>query len=315
MDYAAEMKLAVAGVAWQGPALWPFSAEEAVRRQKVTGLTLARPVEFANSIGMPFKLIPAGEFVMGSPDSEEGRRGGETRHPVRITRAYYLGVHAVTQAEYDRVMGMNPSHHQSTAWQDTRRCPVDRVFWPDAAEFCTKLSMLPEERRSGRAYRLPTEAEWEYACRAGSETRWSFGDDTATLGQHAWYRDNSFEVPPSCNGPAIVETESASRWKPAPVLVTPDVGRKQPNAWGLYDMHGHVMEWCADWYGEYALDTVCDPKGPALGAEKVLRGGCRLLIASSCRSAWRYKIPSDGQRRFCDKFISFRIVLVWAVSN
>jgi len=217
--------------------------------------------EVINSIGMKLKLIPAGEFMMGSPVTEEGRLEDELQHRVRITKPFYLGVYEVTQAEYERVMGTNPSWHSENgkkadivAGLDTSRFPVENVSWEEAVEFCRKLSALAEEKAAGRLYRLPTEAEWEYACRAGTTTRYSFGDDDASIGRYGWYGDNS-----------------DNRTHP--------VGEKEPNAWGLYDMYGNVFDWCQDWYdsGYYENSPTDDPNGPSSGTERALRGtscGC-----------------------------------------
>ncbi len=170
-----------------------------------------------NSIGMRFVLIPAGQFMMGSPDTDPLAFTNESpQHGVRIGRAFYLAVHEVTQGQYELVMGSNPSKFQG----DPSR-PVDRVSWDDAVEFCRRLS-----EREGSQYRLPTEAEWEYACRAGATTRWCFGDEESSLEDYAWF-DN-------------------------PTSPTHRVGTKKPNPWGLYDMHGSVWEWCEDvWHDDY----------------------------------------------------------------
>ena len=167
------------------------------------------------------------------------------KHRVKITRPFCLGLCEVTQGEYERVMGSNPSRYKG----DPNR-PVEMVSWQDAVEFCRTLSELPKEKGAGAVYRLPTEAEWEYACRAGTETRYSFGDDAALLGQHAWWNRNS-----------------QGRTQP--------VGRLKPNAFGLLDMHGNAWEWCADWSGAdyYAKSATDDPTGPDSGVGRVLRGG------------------------------------------
>ena len=199
-----------------------------------------------NSIGMKMALIPAGEFMMGSPDSDPDAQDAEKpQHFVRITRPFYLGLFPVTQAEYERVMGINPSHFQG----DPNR-PVEMVSWDDAQEFCLRLSALPEEEAAGHVYRLPTEAEWEYACRAGSTSRYYFGDSPQPLGDYAWWRANSDGA-------------------------THPVGEKKPNACGLHDMHGNVWEWCADWYGPdyYSQSSPSDPNGPPSAVERVKRGG------------------------------------------
>ena len=198
------------------------------------------PKQITNSIGMKLLLIPAGEFRMGSPEGE----GGSDAHPqhrVKITQPFYLGKHEVTQRQYLRIMGNNPSLIRGL----TNHHPVENVSWDDAVAFCGKLS-----QKEGKTYRLPTEAEWEYACRAGSSTMWSFGDSVRDLCEYAWFGDNS-------------DNE------------THPVGQKKRNAWELHDMHGNVYEWCADWYGSdyYAISPVEDPTGPPSGASRVLRGG------------------------------------------
>ena len=159
-------------------------------------------------------LIPAGEFLIGSTDSDPGAEVGEKpQHVVRITKPFYLGIYAVTQEHYERVMRANPSYFISP------NRPVQEVSWEDASEFCRRLSALPEEETAGHVYRLPTEAEWEYACRAGTTTRYSFSDSPESLGDYAWWAENSDRG-------------------------THPVGEKKPNAWRLHDMHGNVLE-CA----------------------------------------------------------------------
>jgi formylglycine-generating enzyme required for sulfatase activity len=192
--------------------------------------------------------------MMGSTDGDPDEK---PVHEVRITKPFYIGVYEVTNAQWSRVMGGVPSN-----WKDDDR-PVENVTWTDVVEFCRKLSEQPEERAAGRVYRLPTEAEWEYACRAGTTTKWASGDDEKTLGDMAWF-----------------DTNSGSQTRP--------VGQKRPNAWGLYDMHGNVWEWCSDWYGAYAAEAIADPTGPAGGSDRVLRGGSWYSTATYCWSAFRY---------------------------
>jgi formylglycine-generating enzyme required for sulfatase activity len=247
--------------------------------------------EIANSIGMKLVLIPKGTFQMGSPESEEGREKGEVQHEVTLSKDFYLGVTEITQAQYQKVMGKNPSYfwgdrvaerHPQTGRVikevESSNHPVEQVSWEDAVEFCKKLSDLPQEKAAGRVYRLPTEAEWEYACRAGSKSAYSFGDERDSLDDYAWYGENG-------DGK------------------THPVGQKKPNGWGLYDMHGNVWEWCNDWYGDYPKGAVSDPVGPrepALasgfpksaasrqpGSYRVFRGGCWYVVAANCRSAFR----------------------------
>ena len=197
----------------------------------------------------------------------------------------------VTQAQYQKVMGENPSYFQGDKVQgESSNHPVDQVSWKDAVEFCIKLSELPEERKAGRVYRLPTEAEWEYACRAGSKTAYSFGDNNRDLGNHAWFGNNS----------GSKELDTAALWarlKDNPQeyvdtlrsagCATHPVGEKKANAWGLYDMHGNVSEWCSDWYGDYPKGAVSDPTGAREGSIGVLRGGGWGGVAAFCRSADR----------------------------
>ena len=216
---------------------------------------LGRAQNHTNNIGMKFKLIPAGEFMMGSPDDDSGKTDYETpQHLVRITKPFYLGIHEVTQEQYEKVMDKNPSKFKGSS------LPVEQVSWEDVTEFCKKLSEMDEEYD----YRLPTEAEWEYACRAGTTTIYSCGDKWDP--SYAWFDSNSSGK-------------------------THPVGLKQPNAWGLHDMHGNVFEWCQDWYdgAYYKSSPSDDPAGPATGSGRVLRGGGWNGAAGRCRSAFRYR--------------------------
>jgi formylglycine-generating enzyme required for sulfatase activity len=220
--------------------------------------------DLGGGVTMKCVLIPAGEFVMGSPDSEHGRGDKEgPRHEVTICKPFYMGVTEVTQAQYEAVMGENPSKFKGAT------NPVDMVSWNDATEFCKKLS-----EKTCQTVRLPTEAEWEYACRAGTQTQFSFGDDPSALGDYDWWFGNSGAT-------------------------THPVGQKKPNSWGLYDMHGNGWEWCADWYGDYPKRPVTDPQGPASGSFRVLRGGAWYGNPSSCRSARRFSITPDGRDINC----------------
>jgi formylglycine-generating enzyme required for sulfatase activity len=188
------------------------------------------------------------------------------KHRVKISRAFYLGMYVVTQAEYRRVMNSNPSKHPG----DMK--PVDNMSWDDAVEFCRRLSEVPGEKSAVRHYCLPTEAQWEYACRAGSTTRFSFGDNERLLSQYGWSNDNS-----------------ANQTHP--------VGEKRPNAWGLYDMHGNVREWCNDWFdGDYyAKSPANDPTGPTTGKYRVMRAGSYYIGARGCRAAFRMMGNPSGQ--------------------
>jgi formylglycine-generating enzyme required for sulfatase activity len=208
--------------------------------------------------------------MMGQSYGEED----ETPHQVTLTKPFSIGVFLVTNAQWKHVMGTVPSHGQED------KGPVEQVSWDNAVEFCAKLSALPAERKAGRVYRLPTEAEWEYACRAGATTNYSFGDDESWLGYHGWFDGNS-------------ENQTHA------------VGQKQPNPWGLYDMHGNVWEWCADWYGSYPGGSVTDPRGPNSGSDRVNRGGSWSSNALNCRSAFRFR-DSPGSRYI---ILGFRLAL------
>ncbi|HVK10019.1 MAG TPA: formylglycine-generating enzyme family protein [Gemmataceae bacterium] len=240
-----------------------------------------------NSIGMRLVPVPAGKFVMGMPETEEVLYGNEAEHVVVITRAFHLGAYEVTQGEYERVTGRNPSDFSpagrmraAVAGMDTRRFPVEGVEWAEAVEFCKRLSAMPGEAKAGRTYRLPTEAEWEYACRAGRTTRFAFGDEL-TLDRANF--DGRFLN----RGPE----------PPKRLGRTCAVGSYRPNAWGLYDMHGNVWEWCADWYQPdyYARSPRQDPPGPAEGSEgrRVRRGGDFSFFGLHARSGARFPYQAD----------------------
>ncbi|MEA1936213.1 MAG: formylglycine-generating enzyme family protein [Thermodesulfobacteriota bacterium] len=202
------------------------------------------------SINYKMVYLKPGTFMMGSPSSESKRDSDERQHKVTLTKGFYMGTTEVTQKQWRTIMGNNPSNFKG----DNR--PVESVSWNDAKEFIRKL----KQREGTDTYRLPTEAEWEYACRAGSKSRFCFGDSDSGLGGYAWYRSNS-----------------SSKTHP--------VAGKKPNAWGLYDMHGNVWEWCEDWYGKYPSSHVTDPKEHSSGSYRVLRGGSWLSYARSIRSA------------------------------
>ena len=223
-------------------------------------MAVGEPVE--NSIGMVLVPIPAGEFMMGSPEWEEDRDDEETQHRVTLTKSFHLGQTEVTQGQWRAVMGTTPWKDEFLVEEDDSY-PATYVSWDDAVEFCHKLS-----EKEGVEYRLPTEAEWEYACRAGTTTVYSFGDDDSELGVFAWYVDN-VDVFDNC-----------------PLQ---NVGLKKPNAWGLHDMHGNVDEWCLDLFSGYDADEViADPRGgPATVSNRVCRGGSAFNHAGCCCSASR----------------------------
>jgi len=227
------------------------------------GLTL----DLGNGVTMKLVLIRPGKFMMGSPDSEQGRMSNEgPQHEVTISKPFYMGATEVTQAQYEAVMGTNPSEFKFKGPTN----PVDRVTWDEAVEFCRKLS-----EKTGKTVRLPTEAEWEYACRAGSKTRFYFGDSDSTLGDYAW-------------------CASSSGGKTNPV------GQKKPNAWGLYDMHGNVWEWCANWYGSYPSGASTDPQGAGSDGIRVVRGGSWLdYVTVYFRCAYRCRYAPARRSRNC----------------
>ncbi len=227
---------------------------------------------YKNSIGMEFVLIPAGSFMMGTDKNFEDCDDHETpRHKVTISKPFYIGKYEVTQDQWVAVMGSNPSKFKG------RKRPVDQVSWEDTQSFIRKLNRKEETDK----YRLPTEAEWEYAARAGTTTAYSFGNDKGGLGQYAWYGGNSGKTHP--------------------------VGQLRPNAWGLYDVHGNLWEWCQDWYGEkyYSDSPSTNPRGPSSGSDRVRRGGSWFSGTRLCRSAYRYRY-SPGRRNYD---LGFRLAL------
>ena len=239
-----------------------------------------------NSIGMHFRRLPPGVFRMGSPPDEPQRGADETPHPVRLTRPFALGVFLVTQEQYRQVTRANPSQFRGEAG-----LPVDSVTWDEARAFCAALGALPEEKRLGHTYRLPTEAEWEYACRAGTRTPFWFGARIGT--DRANYDGTTVYGPDGTPGPYLEATTPVDRF-PA-------------NPWGLHDMHGNLLQWCEDRYGPYAEGEQTDPRGPpgGEGGVRVLRGGAWCSDAAQCRAARRR--GNAAADRF--GFVGFRVVL------
>jgi formylglycine-generating enzyme required for sulfatase activity len=275
----------------------PFDAAQAAAGQQACAAGAGVPVTVANALGMTLVLVPPGAFTMGSPETEPRRQPEETAHRVVITKPYYMAACEVTQGQWEKLMGENPAYWSPGGYRrkrgkemDTSRFPVERVAWFQAMEFCTKLSALPEERAAGRVYRLPTEAEWEYACRAGTTTAFHFGT------VHDGSRANSFG-----GAPYGVE-------KKGPYLNRPcDVGSYPANALGIHDMHGNMWEWCADWHAAdaYAAAAVPDPPGPTEGAARVIRGGAWRFSCDYCRSAVRHGY--DPRIRAYD--VGFRVAM------
>jgi len=237
----------------------PRSPQTSVSTQE-TGKTITTP------LGAAMVLIPAGEFQMGNANGEEDEK---PVHNVRIS-AFYMDKYEVTQKEYEKLMGRNPSKAK------TPDNPVEQLSWFAAVKYCNARSLREGLQPcyeleplkchfDANGYRLPTEAEWEYACRAGKKSDYSFGDRPDSLAKYAWFKGNANKSPHP-------------------------VGQKAPNPWGLYDMHGNVWEWCNDKYGEtdYQQSETDNPKGPATGATCVLRGGGWNSSEDSCRSSTRY---------------------------
>jgi serine/threonine protein kinase len=282
------------------PAVAPFDAEQARQHQEAWATFSGVPVEWTNSLGMKFRLIPPGEFLMGSPRQEiddaiamspnlqswhANFRSEGPQHRVILSTPFYLGVYEVSQKEFQQVMAANPSSFSATgrrkeavAGHDTGRHPVDSVDWLESVAFTVKLSDKEKLKAryfraggtvtllQGNGYRLPTEAEWEFASRAGPATRFWFGDKDQHLNQVAWFRENSGDRHP--------------------------VGELRDNPFGLYDMYGNVWEWCQDWfdaaYYQSLPNPAIDPLGPSGGSDRVLRGGGWTVMAPYCRSGARH---------------------------
>jgi formylglycine-generating enzyme required for sulfatase activity len=237
---------------------------------------------FTNSIGIKLVLIPKGKFMMGSLETERERTPYETQRKVTISKNFYMGATEVTQAQWFAVMETNPSEYKGD------ELPVEQISWEETVDFCKRLSEMPEEKKAGRKYRLPTEAEWEYACRAGTTTPFHFGSQLN--GTQANF-DGRRPYGTDTKGPYLQETSA--------------VGTYPSNEWGLHDMHGNVFEWCSDWYEEYPSGSVMDPSGPATGLNRVLRGGCWCYAAAHCRSA----IRGRNGPSFRISYIGFRVAL------
>ena len=220
-------------------------------------------IDLGKDVKLEMVLIPAGKFKMGSPESEKARRNDEKQYEVTLTKPFYMGKYEVTQEQWESVMGNNPSSRTKGA-----KLPVTDVSWEDCQEFIKKLNASTKG-----GYRLPTEAEFEYACRAGTTTAYSFGDSLT-------------KTDANIDGASVKA-----------------VGGYKPNAFGLYDMHGNVWEWCNDWKADYPAGAVTDPKGPATGESRVLRGGSFFVNGSDDRSSCRF----DGTPTNRYFFLGFRL--------
>ena len=267
-------------------------------------------LDLGGGVTMELALIPAGTFIMGSPATEEGRDDNETQHEVTISKPFYIGIHEVTQAQWKTVLGTDPSEFKGADR------PVEQVSWYDALEFCNSLTELvgkkhPElklkpyytitvhrrdeegqiviaevrEHPRNRGFRLPTEAQWEYACRAGTTGPIA---GTGRLDDMGWYAQNATRRLSAFW--AIFRLDVVLRDDG-----TRRVGTKWPNAWGLYDMHGNVWEWCSDWHGAYPKCSVTDPTGAPSDTSRVLRGGGWFRSPDDCRSANRLGTEPDDR--------------------
>ncbi len=224
--------------------------------------------------------IPPGQFLMGSAAEDPNRNDAEIpQSQALLRRGFWMGKYEVTQGEYQAVVGPNPK------FQGPGNLPADSMSWGDATNYCAKLNVA--EKQAGRlpdgfAYRLPTEAEWEYAARSGHTNRFSFGDDIGfkKIGRYAWTSENSGND-------------------------THPVGQKAPNTWGLYDLHGNVAEWCQDWFGTYTQDDKTNPTGPATGRDRVYRGGSCADAAAESRVSARGGLNPDSRLGS----FGFRVVL------
>ena len=284
---------------------WAHVAPEQIAEAAKHGV----PAAFENDLGMRFVLIPAGTFRMGSPQDEEGRSDDETLHEVTISKPFYMSMCEVTNGAYRvfgserRSRGMEGPAGPLGSARDDDPLPVVEVSWDDASLFAQWLS----RRDASRTYRLPTEAEWEYGCRSGTTTPFSWGR-TAAAGQASYDVDATYT-----GGPDLSDR-----------LGTTPVGSFQPNPWGLFDVHGNVLEWCGDWYAPYPDDAVADPEGPSMvhapsvsswvrygedvkrtwAKAKVQRGGGWSQLPQFCRSAARLRsVPTDRQ-----DYVGFRLI-------
>ena len=261
-----------------GPSMKAPKKDEAKRSERQVMQERAG-AQFVNDLGMAFVWIPAGTFLMGSPENEPQRHPNETQHLVTLTKGFYIQTTEVTQDQWKKIMGDNPSRFKECGVN----CPVERVSWNEVQTFIHKLNQMDESR----TYRLPTEAEWEYACRSGTNT--PFSSKRCLRSEEANF--NGKAPAPTC-------PKGTYRRTTVPVASFP------PNAWGLYDMEGNVWEWCEDWYGKYPSEPVTDPKGPSTGTDRVNRGGGWPSQARNCRAANRYW----NYPEYWDNSVGFRLV-------
>jgi formylglycine-generating enzyme required for sulfatase activity len=270
-----------------GNALYANSSEDQTGQRSEVAYAKNLTIQLSRDVKLEFVLIPAGRFVMGSPRDEQGHRPDETQHLVTITRPFYLGKYSITQEQYEAAIGDNPSSFSANGMEQalvqglvTRKFPVESVTWADARAFCERLGKNDPRKRH---FSLPTEAEWEYACRAGTNGPFISGADPEALVDYAWFDKNA-----------------GRRTHP--------VGEKKPNAWGLYDMQGNVWQWCEDTHAPFTDQPATDPLCTAVVAkrEHVFRGGAWLEeTREGMRIAWRC-FGAEGYR---SNYIGFRVVL------
>ncbi len=287
----------LAAGAWQ--ALTNFTLLNPALITDATGpATNARYYRAVIAVPADMNWIPAGSFIIGSPTNEVGRSTNETRHTVTLTRGFFMGKYPVTQANYSSLMNTNPAYFNTNNGfvRDLNR-PVEQVDWSDATNYCGKLTQ--QERAAGHifatwSYRLPTEAEWEYACRAGTTTPFYYGNDLLSgLANFNGQYEYVGGVGTVFNSGGVVLNRTVA------------VGGYAPNARGLYDMAGNVWEWCQDWFGNFSTNSVTDPPGPGAGTMRVFRGGALNVIGRDCRSASRSGyFPSENLNT-----VGFRVVL------
>ncbi len=310
---------AIDNIPGESPVLTTVRAKEVVRprdksRPQDEKVDRSWDKEGENSIGMKLVRIAAGKFQMGSPEREEERCADEKQHEVQITKDFWLGVHEVTQQQFKDVMGYNPSYFSRNGKgkpgvrydlepaggkaklpedADTSDYPVENVTWEEANEFCERLSRQFAERKHGRKYRLPSEAEWEYACRGNAPAEMVFHFGKSLSSKQANFDGN---YPYGGAGTGVYLGRSCK------------VGTYKPNRFGLFDMHGNVAEWCADWYDKdyYSKSPPKDPQGPSEGSDRVIRGGSCLGLGQYCRSAYRFQ-STPASRSIS---VGFRVVLV-----
>ena len=242
----------------------PFNTGDAKNAQtelaKRMGKVVEPKIDLGRGVKLEMVLIPAGKFMMGSPASEPGRQINENQHEVTLTKPFYIGKYEVTQEQWQTVMGINPSSRTKGA-----KLPVTYISWLDCQEYIKKLNSSTKG-----SYRLPTEAEWEYACRAGANTAYSFGDS--------------------------LTKNDANYGEPKGGSIKP-VGSYKMNAFGLHDMHSNVMEWCEDWHAEYLGVSAIDPMGPLAGTYRVARGGAYHSYDFAARSSYRGMYAPSGRAR------------------